>query len=161
MSLDNYWGLEDYILAREAFVMAQGYNAHKVIVRKFRSFETKNADGPKVNQYRVPIYANRQDSVYLGPVKVYDTVKGGYFTTGDIDVNSVFQLFGQSPAQILPDGTKLSENAGDQIIWNGKIWQVSDQIEPIIQGPKAPEIFFRTVMRRVDRSGQGITPGPG
>jgi len=160
MSLDNYWDLNDYNLARDGFLMAQGYNSHRVIVRKFRSFEFKNPDRPAVERYRVPVYAERQDTIYLSQVKVFDTVKAGYFTTGDLDVNTTFQLFGQSPALILPNGVKLNENAGDQIIWNGKIWQVADQVEPIIQGYKGQVIFWRSVLRRIDRSGQGTSSGP-
>lgn len=160
MSIDNFWDLNDYLLARDAWLMAQGYNSHKVIVRRFRAFETKNVDRPQMERYRVPVYDERQDTIYLSQVKVFDTVKGGYFTTGDLDVNTSFQIFGMSPAQVLPDGTKLSENAGDQIIWNGKVWQIADQVEPIIQGPKGQVIFYRSVLRRVDRSGQGVTPGP-
>src|SRR5713101_4686022 len=156
MGIDTQWDVNDWQLARDLFQSKASYTHRKVIVRKFRNYQTRNPDRPTIEQFRTPVYDERADHVWLSWVRVFDTVKGGYFTTGDMDVNSSFQLIGFSPAYIRPNGVRIEEYAGDELIWNGKIWIVSDQVEPIQFGMKGGVVYWRTVMRRVDRSSQGF-----
>lgn len=160
-NLSNLWGIGDYINARDAFLSESQWVQFQVIFRQFRSYEGKNSDRTPLEQYKVPIYSSRAEYLWLSSVKVYDTVKGGYFTTGDLDVNSFFQMRGFTEGYILPNGTTVKEYGGDQVIWNGKLWIVSDQVEPVQFGILPQAVYWRTVLRAVQRTGQGITPGPG
>lgn len=151
------WSASDFNLARELFLGKGSWAHRRIIFRKFKNYASQGT-GPEA--FRVPAYDSRQESVWLSNVRVFDTVKGGYFTTGDLDVNSLFQIRGFSPAYTLEDSTPVAEYAGDEVIWNGKVWVVSDQVEPIQFGPTAGVVYWRTVLRAADRSGPGITVGP-
>jgi len=159
--LSNLWDIGDFQNAREAFLSESQWVQFQVIFRQFRGYEQKNADQTPLSQFRAPVYDTRAEYVWLSNVKVYDTVKAGYFTTGDLDVNSFFQMKGYVAASILPDGTTITEYAGDQLIWNGRLWMVSDQIEPVQHGILPDPVWWRTVLRAVTRTGQGVTAGPG
>jgi hypothetical protein len=157
--LSNIWGIEDYVNARDAFLSDSQWVDFHVIFRQFRGYEAKNSDQTPLEQFRVAIYDERAEQLWLNSVKVYDTVKAGYFTTGDLDVNSFFQMQGYTPGYTLPNGDVIEEYAGDQVIWNGRLWTVSDQIEPVQFGIIPQAVYWRTVLRATDRTGQGTTPG--
>lgn len=167
MDIGNQWTVNDYLNAKTAWIAAQSRNHRQVRVYKFEEFEVR---GNQVNQgtnvinpnesYRVPLFNARIDHVWASMVKVFDTVKGGYFTTGDLDVFSEYILQGYSTAYTTPDGVEIPEYAGDMIEWNGKLWEVADQMEPIQWGYQANSVFYRTVMRRTQRTNIGITSGP-
>ena len=153
MSLDNTWTASDYELVRDSFLATGGYLHRQVIFRKFMAYQTNGSSSNFDEMIRTAVFRERLDHVWLSQVKVFDTVKGGYFTTGDLDVASQFMIQGYSGQYKLPDGTLIPEYAGDQIVWNGKIWIVSDQLEPIQAGMQGPVIFYKTTMRRADRAG--------
>jgi len=168
MDLGNQWELNDYINAREAWLATQNKNHKRVRVWKFECYEIQGSQvGIQPNevnpneQFRVPKWNIRQDHVWLSQVKVYDTVKNGYFTTGDLDVYSEYLIQGYSPAYTTIDGIMIPEYAGDLIEWNGKLWEVSDQLEPVTWGVLSNQVFYRTVLRRTQRTGTGSSPGVG
>jgi hypothetical protein len=160
-NISNLWGIEDYINARDAFLSESQWVQLQVIYRKWGGWEKKNADVTPLEQFNVPRYYTRAEYLWLNSVKVYDTVKGGYFTTGDLDVNSFFQLRGYTDGYVLPNGKIIKEYGGDQIIWNGKLWVVSDQVEPVQFGILPQAVYWRSVLRAVQRTGQGTTSGAG
>jgi hypothetical protein len=160
-NLANLWGIEDYLNARDAFLSESQWVQFQVVFRQFRSYEEKNSDKFIMEQFKKAVYSDRAEYLWLSNVKVFDTVKGGYFTTGDLDVNSFFQMRGFTEGYILPNGVRIKEYAGDQVIWNGKLWIVSDQVEPVQFGILPSAVYWRTVLRAVQRTGQGTTPGVG
>jgi hypothetical protein len=131
-----------------------------VVFRKFIRYDNQGDQTKPDEQFRVSIYQNTGKHVWLSQVKVYDTVKGGYFTTGDLDCQADFPIRGASAGYILPNKVSIAENAGDEIIWNGKIWKVADQVDPVQIGLQGSHIYYRTVLRRTDRSGSGLSVGP-
>ena len=156
----NQWNLADFLNAREAWLSTRGYSNKKVYVMRFMGW-VNSGNPTNVNEtFREAKYATRNDTVWLSQVKVFDTVRGGYFTTGDLNVSSTFRLQGYSPAYTLPNGTTIAEYAGDEIVWNGKIWVVADQLEPIQFGAKTKQVWYNTVLRRAQRSGPGTEAGP-
>lgn len=157
MGLENYPSAADWQTFGENFRANLNWLSRTITFRKFQGFSMKGATG--IEQHRVPQYTEREEIVWLADVKVYDTVKGGYFTTGDLDIHSPFQIQGFSPAYSLPNGEEVSEYGGDEIIWNGKIWVPSDQIEPRPLGPRSGIVFWRTVLRVTQRSSQGLGAG--
>lgn len=156
MPIDNYPQASDWANMRDNFLVSLGYSARTARFHKFQAFAS---NGTGIEQFRTPVFISRNVVLWLSQVKVFDTVKAGYFTTGDLEVNTSFQIRGYSASFQLPGGSSVEEYAGDQIIWNGKIWIVSDQIEPVPFGPGTGIIYWRTVLRRMDRSGQGLSPG--
>jgi len=160
-NLGNFWSATDWQNAQEQWLSTQQYNQRQITFMKFDSYVTQgNASNPD-ESYRSVKYRIRADHVWLSQVKVFDTVKGGYFTTGDLDVNSSFLIKGFSAAYTLRNGIVIPEYAGDQMIWNGKVWVVADQIEPVqLGGMLAAPTWWRSVLRRTDRSGIGDSPGP-
>lgn len=160
MELGNSWSLNDYLNAREAWIAGSNKNHRQVYVYKFAEYDTEgNAANPN-ERFRRPVFTKRLDAVWLSMVRVFDTVKGGYFTTGDLNVNSEFVLQGYSPSYTTPSGVLIPEYAGDMIEWNGKLWEVADQLEPVQWGFLADQVLYSTVMRRTQRSGIGIKVGP-
>ena len=156
MGLENYWDASDFQNARESWLAQQQWVNRRVIFRKFAGFERQ---GSGIEEVRQAKYDERAETVYLSEISSFDTVKGGYFTTGELDVNTAFRIRGQSPSYRLKNGQVVEEYVGDQIIWNGKVWIVSDQVEPVIFGTLGRAIYWRSVMRRVDRAGQGVETG--
>jgi hypothetical protein len=168
LDLGNQWTLADYMNAKNAWLATQSMNHKRVKVYKFAGYETagtqNNSGTNTVNpneMFRRPKYDTRLDHVWLSQVKVYDTVKFGYFTTGDLDVYSEYALQGYSAAYLTIDGNQIPEYAGDLIEWNGKLWEVADQLEPVTWGYLANEVFYRTVMRRTQRTGSGVSASTG
>lgn len=160
-TLGNNWQASEWQDMKDAWLGTRGYTDRQIIFRKFLDYETKGNSSVTIETFRVPNYAARAEHAWLSSVKVFDTVKGGYFTTGDLDVYSNFRIQGFSPGYTLPNGTVIPEYAGDEIIWNGKVWVVADQIEPVQPGGyQAPQIWWRSVLRRTDRSGVGNVVGP-
>lgn len=159
-NLGNFWDLNDYINAKEAWIAPQGYDHRKILFRKFAGYDTTGNLSNPDETFRVPKYNARADHAWISFVKVFDTVKGGYFTTGDLDVYTGFRVQGYSPSYTLQPGTVIAEYAGDEIIWNGKVWVPSDEVEPIQFGYQAKQVWWRSVLRRADRSGQGNVVGP-
>ena len=165
--LGNQWTLNDWVNAKQAWLASQNMNHKRVKVYKFECFETQGTQdgiGNQVNPnelFRSPKWLARLDHVWLSSVKVFDTVKHGYFTTGDLDVYSEFYLQGYSSSYTTTDGVFIPEYVGDLIEWNGKLWEVADQLEPMTWGYLADQVFYRTVMRRTQRTGLGTTPGVG
>lgn len=159
-NLGNFWDLNDYVNAKEAWIAPQGYTHRLITFMKFTEYNvTGNLESPD-ETFRTVKYHSRSDHIWISQVKVFDTVKGGYFTTGDLNVISNFLIQGYSPGYTLPTGVPIGEYGGDQILWNGKVWAVADQVEPVQFGFMAKQIWWSTVMRRADRSGQGNTVGP-
>jgi hypothetical protein len=156
----NLWNLQDYLNAKDSWLSTRGYSNRRVLVRKFQGWVVAGNLSNDNETYREAKFSSRNDTVWLSQVKVFDTVKGGYFTTGDLNVSSTFILQGCSAAYTLPDGTVLPEYAGDEIVWNGKIWVVADQLDPIQFGTKTKQVWYNSVLRRAQRSGLGTTPGP-
>jgi hypothetical protein len=156
----NLWTLHDYLNGMDAWLTSRGWYNRKVFVMKFLNWVTDGNPSNVNEQFREAKYASRNDTVWLSQVKVYDTVKGGYFTTGDLNVSSTFILQGYSPAYTLADSTSIPEYAGDEIVWNGKIWVVADQLEPRQYGTKTKQVWYSSVLRRAQRSGLGTTAGP-
>jgi len=158
--LGNYWSLADWQNMKDAWFSGQGYDHRQVVFRQFAGFETRGNPANPDEQFRRKKYTSRGEHIWISSVKVFDTVKGGYFTTGDLDCYSSFRIQGYTPAYTLPSGVVVTEYAGDEILWNGKVWVVADMIEPVQPGGyQAPQIWWRTVLRRTDRSGQGNVVG--
>ena len=157
----NQWALTDYLNAKEAWFSTRGWSSKKVLLVKFQGWVNAGNPSNPNEQFREAKYAIRNETVWLSQVKVFDTVKRGYFTTGDLTVASSFVLQGNSPQYTLPGGTLLSEYAGDEIVWNGKIWVVADQLDPIQFGTKTKQVWYVTVLRRAQRSGLVTSTGPG
>lgn len=159
MAVERYWQVEDYLNMRDGILAQAEYHNHEIVFRQFKGYAVSNEAGAVIEQFRTPLFYTLGTNAWLAPVKVFDTVKGGYFTTGDLQCQSTFQIQGYSPAYVLDDGTKINEYAGDQVIWNGKVWLVADQIDPRIAGFMAQPVLYNTTLRRVDRSSQGVTAG--
>lgn len=159
-NLGNFWDLNDYINAKEAFIAPQGYDQRLITFMKFAGYDTTGNLESADETFRTAKYHSRSDHVWLSQVKVFDTVRGGYFTTGDLDVISNFMIQGYTAAYTLPSGVVIKEYAGDQILWNGKLWVVADQVEPVQFGYMAKQVWWRSVLRRNDASGQPNTVGP-
>jgi len=159
-TLGNNWEASEWQDMKDAWLGTRGYVDRQVIFRKFSCYETQGNQTNANETFRVAAYAERAEHCWLASVKVFDTVKGGYFTTGDLDCYTNFRVQGYTPAYTLDSGVVIPEYGGDEIIWNGKVWVVADQIEPVQFGYQAVQIWWRTVMRRTDRSGVGTTVGP-
>lgn len=157
----NQWSLTDFLNAKDAWFTTRGYTNRKVLVSKFQGWVNAGNPNNANEQFREAKYAVRLETVWLSQVKVYDTVKQGYFTTGDLTVSSSFVLQGYSASYTLPNGTVLPEYAGDEIVWNGKIWVVADQLDPVQFGVKTKQVWYTTTLRRAQRSGLGNNSGPG
>ncbi len=159
-NLGNFWTAADWQNATELWLSTQAYNHRQIIFRKFTGYETKGPSTLPDQQFRAKKYKTRAEHVWLSQVKVFDTVKAGYFTTGDLDINTTFRVQGYSAAYTLPSGVTVPEYGGDEIVWNGKVWVVADQVEPVQFGYQGAQVWWRTVLRRVDRAGVGNTIGP-
>jgi len=160
-TLGNNWQASEWQDMRDAWLGTRGYADRQVLFRKFLEYEKMGRVTIPDETFRTPKYAIRAEHVWLSNVKVFDTVKGGYFTTGDLDVYSTFRIQGYSAAYTLPSGVVIPEYAGDEILWNGKVWVVADMIEPVQPGGyQAPQIWWRSILRRTDRSGIGNVVGP-
>jgi len=156
----NAWGLEDYLNAKDAWMSTGDYKNRRVFLRKFQGWEVAGNQTNPNETYRQATYSQRMVTLWLSQVKVFDTVRGGYFTTGDLNVNSTFILQGYTAGYTLKDGTPIPEYAGDEIVWNGKIWVVADQLAPIQFGTKVKQVWYASVLRSAQRSGLGTSPGP-
>jgi hypothetical protein len=152
-ALVNRWDLSDWQNVRDAFLGQGGYLHRRVVFHKFVGYTISGNSTDPDNMIRIPAFRTRGDHAWLSQVKVFDTVKRGYFTTGDLDVASSFIIRGYTGGYTLPSGAVIPEYAGDQIEWNGKLWIVADQLEPVQAGTNGPIVFYRTTMRRADRSG--------
>lgn len=160
-TLGNNWQASEWQDMKDSWLGTRGYVDRQIVFRKFLEYEAKGNRSSTIETFRTPKYAERAEHVWLSNVKVFDTVKGGYFTTGDLDVYSTFRIQGFSAPYTLPSGVVIPEYAGDEILWNGKVWVVADMIEPVQPGGyQAPQIWWRSVLRRSDRSGVGNTVGP-
>lgn len=160
-TLGNNWQASEWQDMKDSWLGTRGYTDRQIVFRKFLDYETKGNPNIPSEIFRTPKYAERAEHIWLSNVKVYDTVKSGYFTTGDLDVYSSFRIQGFSSSYTLANGSVIPEYGGDEIRWNGKLWVVADMIEPIqVGGYQAPQIWWRTVLRRSDRSGAGTSVGP-
>jgi hypothetical protein len=158
--LGNTGDVNDYKNAKEAWLSSQAKNNRKIEVYVFIGYEVQGNQSNPNETFRIPKFEHRIDSAYLSLVKVYDTVKGGYFTTGDLNCYTDFVVQGFSQGVTLSNGVVLDEYAGDIIRWNGKLWEVADVLDPVQWGYKSPTVFYSTVLRRTNRSGIGIEVGP-
>jgi hypothetical protein len=159
-TLGNNWSASEWQDMKDSWLGTRGYVDRQIVFRKFLSYETKGNPSIPLESFRIATYSTKAEHVWISQVKVFDTVKGGYFTTGDLDVYSNFRIQGFSPGYTLASGVVIPEYGGDEILWNGKVWQVADQIEPVQFGYQAPQIWWRSVLRRTDRSGIGNVVGP-
>jgi len=159
-NIGSFWSASDWVNAREAWMASGQWNHRRVTFKQFCGYNVSGNASKPDEMIRTVKYSTRLEHVWLSQVKVFDTVKEGYFTTGDLDVISEFQIRGYSPSYTLPDGTVILEYAGDILLWNGKAWAVADQVEPVQFGFLAAQVWWRTVLRRTDRSGLGTSVGP-
>jgi hypothetical protein len=159
-TISNPFSASEWANFKEAWLSNQGFTHRLILFMKFNGWELVSKSLNPDEQFRKENYATRGAHVWLSNVKVFDTVKGGYFTTGDLDIYSDFRLQGYTAGYTLDNGTVIDEYGGDKIVWNGKVWVVSDQIEPVQFGFQGAQIWWRTVLRRTDRSGPGIGVGP-
>jgi len=159
-SMGNFWSVADIENMSKAWLSGQEFTHRQVIFRKFIAYERRGNQTNPNETFRAAKYAERAEHVWISEVKVYDTVKKGYFTTGDMDCASTFRIQGVTPQYTLANGVVVPEYGGDEIIWLGKIWVVTDQVEPVEFTFKAPQVWWRTVMRKTERSGIGNAPGP-
>jgi hypothetical protein len=159
-TLGNNWSASEWQDMKDSWLGTRGFVDRQVIFRKFLGYETRGNQSVHFESFRVVKYAQRADHVWISQVKVFDTVKGGYFTTGDLDVYTSFRIQGFSAGYTLPSGIVIKPYGGDEIVWNGKVWVVADQIEPVQFGYQAPQIWWRSVLRRTDRAGAGNVVGP-
>lgn len=158
--LGNIWTLNDYVNAKQAWLASQSKSHRYINVFKFIDYQLGGNPTNPNEALRIPMYGKRKDHVWIAMVKVYDTVKGGYFTTGDLQLYSEYVLQGYSPAYLTTEGVNIPEYAGDLIEWNGKLWSVADQLEPIQWGYLSPQVMYCTVMRKTQRTNIGIKVGP-
>jgi hypothetical protein len=158
MGIGVGWQASDWQNVRDSWLAGAVWNQRHVVFRKFLHYDAQGTTEDETARF--PVYQTIGKDIWLSQIKVYDTVKGGYFTTGDLDCTSEFLVQGASAGYKLPNGVVVPENAGDEIIWNGKIWKVADQVDPVQQGLQGGHIYYRTVLRRTDRSGLGVSSGP-
>jgi len=158
--LGNYRDINDYLNVRDSWLSSMGKSNKRVRVHIFLEYESVGNKENRNETFRRAKYASRFDHAFLSNVKVFDTVKGGYFTTGDLDVYTEYPLRGFSAAYSLPNGVQIPEYAGDLIEWNGKFWEVADQLEPVTAGVVAKQVWYRTVLRKTNRAGIGLEVGP-
>ena len=154
------WNASDWQNERTSWQASGVWNQRTVIFRKFLQYETKGDSTNPDATFRVPVYQTTGQQAWLSQVKVFDTVRGGYFTTGDLSCNSEFLIRGSTPAYTLESGITTPEYAGDEIEWNGKVWKVADEVEPVQMGPQGGRIWYNTTLRRSGRSGVGVAVGP-
>lgn len=153
-------GLEDYKNAKDSWLSSSGKSHRKVKLYTFLEYVNMGNQANPNETFRKQRYSVRDDHAWLSFIKVFDTVKKGYFTTGDVDIVSDFSVRGFTSAYNLPSGVSIPEYAGDLIEWNGSLWEVADILEPIQFGLNAPQAWFHTVMRKTTTSGRGIVVGP-
>jgi len=157
--LGNSWELNDYTNAEKAWAGQANKSHHQVIVWKFDGYDAgKNINPNEV--VRTPRYIKRSDHVWLSTLKGFDAAKAGIFLPGDISVNSTFLIQGYSAAYTLPDGMPVPEYSGDYIQWNGSLWAVADQLEPIQWGYDSRQVFYVSILRRNQRVGDNSRVGP-
>lgn len=158
--IGNSGDLNDFINQRDSWLGSQAKSHYRVRVFFFQGYEVTGNQANPNETFRKPIFAGRLDHVWLSFIKVYDTVKMGYFTTGDVQVESEFPMKGFSASYTLTSGEVIPEYAGDIMQWLGKFWEVSDVLEPLQTGYQFGQTWYRTVMRRTNRSGVGVEVGP-
>lgn len=158
--LGNFGNLEDWKNVRDAWLGSAGKTHRKIRLYTFLEYVVMGNQTNPNETFRKQKYSVRHDHAWLSFIKVFDTVKKGYFTTGDIDIVSEFPVRGFISAYSLPGGVQIKECAGDLIEWNGNLWEVADILEPIQFGINAPQAWYHTVMRKTNISGQGIVVGP-
>jgi hypothetical protein len=159
-TLGNNWSAAEWQDMKDSWLGTRGYVDKQIIFRKFMSYDMRGNLSNTIETFRIAKYSQRSEHVWLSQVKVFDTVKGGYFTTGDLDIYSNFKMQGFTSGYKLPTGVVVKPYGGDEVIWNGKIWVIADQIEPVQFSYQAPQIWWRSVVRRADRSSQGNVVGP-
>jgi hypothetical protein len=158
--LSNWSGdLNDYLNARKSWLESSGRSQKRVRIYIFQGYETMGNTTNPNETFRKQKYVVKNDSIWIAEVKVYDTVKQGYFTTGDLNICSETKLRGFSPAYLLPSGVRVDEYSGDIVEWNGKLWEVADQLAPITWGVLTDQVFFNCIIRRTNRSGIGTEVG--
>src|ERR1700733_10684020 len=119
-TLGNNWQASEWQDMKDAWLGTRGYTDRQIVFRKFLEYEAKGNQNVTIESFRTPKYAQRAEHIWLSNVKVFDTVKGGYFTTGDLDVYSTFRIQGFTSQYSLPSGVVIPEYAGDEVEWNGK-----------------------------------------
>ena len=158
--LGNRWDINDFLNAKSSWTAQQGKSHVRIRFYKFTGYNTENSSNPN-ESFRKPVFQVRDSHVWLSQVKVYDTIKRGYFTTGDLDIVSEYVIQGYSASYTLPTGVVVPEYSGDLVQWNGKLWEVADQLEPTQWGYQAEQVYYRSVLRRTQRSGSGAVTGAG
>jgi len=159
--MGNTWQMGDYLNAKYAWIGQMAKSHRMVNVYKFQEYAVEGNQTSFSETIRVPVYNKRTDHAWIDMVKVFDTVRGGYFTTGDIHVNTEYALQGYSAGYTSTDGgVNIPEYAGDLIEWNGKLWAVADVLEPVQWGYLAKQVFFVTVMRKTQVTNISVRIGP-
>src|SRR5882672_2344899 len=95
-TLGNNWQASEWQDMKDSWLGTRGYVDRQVIFRKFLLYEIKGNQNVQLESFRVVKYSQRAVHVWLSQVKVFDTVKRGYFTTGDLDIYSNFRIQGFS-----------------------------------------------------------------
>lgn len=158
--VSNGWQLNDHLNVKKAWLGQMGKSHRRVRVYQFNGYELQGNTVNPSEAFRNATYKIRDDHVWLSAVKAFDQVRGGFFSTGDLDVNSEFPIQGNSPGLLLPDETSIPEYGGDLIQWNGQLFEVADVLEPVQFGFQALQIWYRTVLRKTNRAGIGVKVGP-
>jgi hypothetical protein len=158
--LGNWGGIGDYDNARKAWLESSGKNQKRVKVYIFQGYDKQGNVTKPDETFRKPKWTVRFEYVWLSALKSIDLIKGGYFTVSDLDVYSEFLLRGYTAAYTLVNKVVNDEYAGDIVEWNGKLWEVADQLEPVTWGVAANQVWYHTILRRTNRSGLGIEIGP-
>lgn len=144
--LGNFGGLDDYTNAKDAWIGSSGKSHRLVLYYAFQEYTSSGSAIPD-EKFRQIVYATKKTHIWLAFIKPQDTTVGGRFTTGDLDINSEFQLQGYQAPTTLPDGTVVPGRGSDLVGWNGKLWEVADVLEPIQWGYQEAQVFYHTVMR--------------
>lgn len=158
--LGNFFDLNDFDNARKAWLESAGKSQKRVRIYIFQGYDTLGNRTNPNETFRKQKYVTKNDYVWLSSFSQLDLLRDSRIQAGDLECYSEFLLRGFSPSYILPNEKKVDEYAGDLIEWNGKLWEVSDQLEPVTWGVHTKQVWYRTAIRRTQRSGVGIEIGP-
>lgn len=158
--IETSWQASDVVNVTDAFLASLQYIARQVIFQKFLSFQNQGS-GQALEQFQAPVYASRAAIIWIEPFnRTYDQQRNERIEPESLNIVCPFPVQGSSPAVSLQNSTVVSTAyGGDQIIWNGKLWVVSDQVEPVQAGALGPIAFWKTQIRYTGKTGQGTTTG--
>ena len=157
--LGNFFDLNDYNNARKSWLESAGKSQKQVRVFLFQGYEVLGNQTNPNETFRKPKYVAKSDYVWLSSFTALDMLRDSRIQAGDLECYSEFLLRGFSSSYLLPNSVKVDEYAGDLIDWNGKLWEISDQLEPVTWGVQTQQVWYRVALRRTQRSGIGTEVG--